>query len=127
VDSDDEDDDGDASDTMGYMTACYHIVCPKHLKKMQQDWKEGLLEDGIHTQCQICDDRNKPGAFVLKHSDFRDYQEERERIRKDPKMAKKATTYTGPSTKTHALLDDLKVHREWSDSHPEERPVKRYV
>jgi hypothetical protein len=126
VDSDDEDDDGDVSDTMGYMTPCYHLVCPKHLKKLQQQMKEGLKEDG-RTQCQICDDRNKPGSFVLKHSDFREYQEERERIRRDPKLAKKATSYTGPSTKTQALLYDLAQHRKWSNEHPKERPIKRYV
>jgi len=84
VDSDDEDDDGDVPDTIGYMTSCYHIVCTKHLKKLKQQWKESMLPDG-HVQCQICEDRNKPRAFELKRSEYREYQEERERIRKDPK------------------------------------------
>jgi SNF2 family DNA or RNA helicase len=124
VDSDDEDDDGDVADTFGFMTSCYHIVCPKHMKKLKQQWSESMLPDG-RTQCQICEDRNKPGVYELKHSDFRDYQEERERIRKDPKLAKKVGSYNGPSTKTQALLNDLEEHRRWSDAHPDERPIKR--
>lgn len=129
LDSDDEDDEEDASytDTFGYMTACYHIVCPKHLKKLKQQWKESLSADGRTTQCQICEDRNVPNAFALKRGDFRDYQDERERIRRDPKLSKKINSYNGPHTKTRALLNDLQEHREWGMAHPEERPIKRYV
>jgi hypothetical protein len=125
VDSDDEDDDGDAADTFGFMTSCYHIVCPKHMKKLRQQW-ESMLPDG-RTQCQICEDRGKPKVFELKHNDFRDYQDERERICSDPKLAKKIGSYNGPSTKTQALLNDLEEHRMWSNEHPDERPIKRQV
>jgi hypothetical protein len=124
ADSDDEDDNGNVSDTFGFMTSCYHVVCPTHLKKLRQQWKESLLPDGL-VDCQICGDRNKPNAFELKRGDYREYQEERERIRKDPKLAKKVGSYTGPHTKTQALINDLDEHRSWSDQHPEERPIKR--
>jgi hypothetical protein len=124
VDTDDEDDEDDVPDTLGFMTSCYHIVCPKHMKKLKQQWEESMLPDG-RTQCQICEDRGKPKVFELKHNDFRDYQEERERIRSDPKLAKKIGSYNGPSTKTQALLNDLEEHRMWSDEHPNERPIKR--
>lgn len=124
VDSADEDDEGDVPDTIGFMTSCYHIVCPKHLKKLKQQWKESLLPDN-YVQCQICEDRNKPRAFELKRSEFREFQEERERIRNDPKLAKKVGSYNGPHTKTQALLNDLEEHRGWSDEHPDERPIKR--
>lgn len=124
ADSDDEDDDGDIPDTIGFMTSCYHIVCPKHLKKLKQQWKDALLPDG-NIQCQICEDRNKPRAFELKRGDYREYQEERERIRNDPKLSKKIGSYNGPHTKTQALLNDLEEHRSWSDMHPDERPIKR--
>lgn len=124
VNSDEEDDDGEASDSIGYMTMCYHVVCPKHLKKLQKQWKESALPDG-HVQCQICEDRNLPRTFPLSRKDFNAYQEEREQIRKDPKLAKKIGSYNGPHTKTRALLHDLEKHRNWSDAHPEERPIKR--
>jgi hypothetical protein len=126
IDSDDEDDEGDVSDVIGYMTTCYHIVCPKHLPKLKQQWKSNLMPDG-RAQCQICEDWNKPVAFGLMRSDFRDFQDERERIRSDPKLAKKIGSYNGPHTKTRALLNDLGEFREWSNSHPDERPIKRYV
>ncbi|KAH7084394.1 SNF2 family N-terminal domain-containing protein [Paraphoma chrysanthemicola] len=126
ADSDDEDDEGDISDTLGFMTSCYHIVCPKHLKKLQQQWKTSLLADG-NIQCHICEDRNKPRAFELKRSDYRMYQEERERIRKDPKLSKKIGSYNGPHTKTQALLHDLEEHRKWSAANPDERPIKSIV
>jgi hypothetical protein len=77
----DEDDEGEVSDVVGYMTSCYHIVCPKHLKKLRQQWKDFALPDGT-VQCQICEDRNQPRAFELKRGDYKDFQDERERIRK---------------------------------------------
>lgn len=124
--SDDEDEDEGGSDIIGHMTACYHIVCQNHVKKLKQQWRDSLQEDG-RIQCQICEDRNLPTAFTLKRSDFRNYQDERERIRRDPKLAKKINSYTGPHTKTQALLHDLQQHREWSIAHPEERPIKSVV
>lgn len=125
-DSDDEDDDGDISDTIGYMTPCYHIVCTKHVKTLRKQWKDHFQPDG-NTVCQICEDRNKPAAFEMKRSDYKNYQDERERMRLDPKLSKKVNAYTGPSTKTRALLHDLDQHRKWSDANPEQRPIKSVV
>jgi hypothetical protein len=126
VDSDDEDDDGEASDVIGYMTPCYHIVCPKHIKKLKTDWKNAASADNC-IMCGFCEDRVRPVTFELRHSDYRAFNDERERIRRDPKLSKKIGSYTGPHTKTQALLNDLQEHREWSDAHPDERPIKRYV
>lgn len=126
VDTDDEDDDGNARDIIGYMTTCYHPVCPKHIKKLKAQWKENLLPDGS-VQCHVCEDRNRPTAFELRRGDFMEFLEERDRIRKDPKLAKKIGSYAGPHTKTQALLNDLKEFREWSDANPDERPIKSVV
>ncbi|KAH5489267.1 hypothetical protein HBI31_133910 [Parastagonospora nodorum] len=126
IDSDDEDEDGDVSDTIGFMTTCYHIVCPNHLEKLKQQWAKTLMADG-RIQCQICEDRNNPTAFELKRRDFRNFQDERKRIRSDPKLAKKSVSYNGPHTKTRALLSDLEEHRAWSIAHPNERPIKSVV
>ncbi|KAF1850690.1 SNF2 family helicase/ATPase-like protein [Cucurbitaria berberidis CBS 394.84] len=126
-DSDDEDEDnGNAGDILGYMTTCYHLVCPKHIKKLKAKWKENLLPDGS-VQCHVCEDRNRPQGFELRRRDFANFLEERDRIRKDPKLAKKVGSYMGPHTKTQALLNDLKEHQDWSDAHPNERPIKSIV
>ena len=124
ADSDDEDDDGNVQDILGYMTTCYHTVCPKHLKKLKTKWRDNMLPDGL-AECDICSDRNRPQAFELRRGDFTDFLEERDRIRKDPKLAKKVGSYAGPHTKTQALLNDLREFQEWSDENPHERPIKR--
>lgn len=123
-DSDDEDDDGNVADIVGYMTMCYHLICPKHHKKLRDMWKDNLITPNL-VKCAICEDRNRPEAFELKHADYARYLEEQDQMRKDPKMAKKINSYAGPHTKTQALLEDLDKHRKWSSEHPEERPIKR--
>ncbi|KAF2127800.1 hypothetical protein P153DRAFT_368349 [Dothidotthia symphoricarpi CBS 119687] len=126
VESDDEDEEGSQSDTIGFMTPCYHLVCPTHFKKLKASWRDAPLPDGF-VSCHFCEDRVRPVAFELKLNDYHTFQEERERIRNDPKLAKKVGSYTGPHTKTQALLNDLMEHKEWSDAHPEERPIKSIV
>lgn len=79
-DTDDEDDDGKENDTIGYMTTCYHVVCTKHYKKLLQQQKDNMIGPNM-TVCQICDDRNKPEVFKLLRSAYKDFQDERERIR----------------------------------------------
>ena len=56
---------------------------------------------------------------------YYNYLEEQNQIRKDPKLAKKIGSYTGPHTKTQALLNDLHEFRLWSEQHPDQRPIKR--
>jgi hypothetical protein len=113
-----------ALDTFGYMTPCYHIICPRHLKKLKTHWDQNTMEDG-HVICQFCEGRIRPVLFELKKTDWHAYLDERERIKKDPKLAKKAATYTGPHTKTKALLGELDKNKEESMAHPDEPPVKR--
>jgi hypothetical protein len=125
VDSDDSDDDeeGTVDQTMGYMTTCYHLVCPKHFKKLKDDWRKNLQGDGM-VRCHVCDDVNRPSALELKRNDFNAYLDERERMKQDPKLAKKVNSYTGPSTKAKTLLNDLHEFKQWSRDHPDERPIK---
>jgi len=122
----DEDEDGNVQNIIGYMTMCYHLVCPKHVSKLKKQWKDTMMPDGSII-CHICDDRNTPTAFELVRDGYTEYLEERDRIRQDPKLAKKVGGYTGPHTKTRALLNDLEEFHKWSDEHPEERPIKSIV
>jgi hypothetical protein len=123
LDSDDDEEEV-GKDIVGYMTPCYHIVCAKHHKRLQDDLSKTLALDGL-CDCQFCDTRIKPAFFPLSRTGFGLYVEERERMKRDPKLAKKVGGYTGPSTKTRALLDDLAQHREWSMANPQEPPIKR--
>ncbi|RMZ71960.1 helicase-like transcription factor [Pyrenophora seminiperda CCB06] len=125
-DSAEEDEEGNVPDVVGYMTTCYNLVCPRHVKTLRDKWKKAVQADGL-ARCPICDDVNRPAALELSRADFYSYLEEQDRIRKDPKLAKKIGSYTGPHTKTRALLKDLEDFRLWSDQHPEERPIKSIV
>lgn len=126
VDIDDEDEDGQPPNLIGYMTSCYHVVCPKHVKKLRTDYASNSIEGGM-VKCHFCEDKVKPSLFQLQRNEYQDFCDEREKMRKDPKLSKKINSYAGPHTKTQALLNDLSDFHMWSEAHPEERPIKRYV
>lgn len=124
VDTDDEDEDGEPPNLIGHMTPCYHLICPKHTKKLREDFTKNRLDDGM-VRCHFCDDRIKPSTFILKRDDYQDFCDEREKMRRDPKLSKKINSYAGPHTKTQALLNDLAEFHKWSEENPEDRPIKR--
>jgi SNF2 family DNA or RNA helicase len=109
------------------MTPCYQVVCAKHAGKLQAELNKSTMENGLAV-CPFCPPTViRPIPFKLSNEDYRTYQEERDINRKNPKLAKKMGGYTGPSTKTKALLDDLTQHKLWSDAHPDEPPIKSVV
>jgi SNF2 family DNA or RNA helicase len=125
---DDYDEDEGVKDTFGYMTSCYQVVCVKHRKRLQDDLNKTVLPDGHGLcQCPFCNETITKNLFELSQAGFKAYQDERERLKKDPRLAKKIGAYGGPSTKTQALLHDLAIHRDWSQANPSEPPIKRYV
>lgn len=126
-DTDEEDEEiGTKHDIMGYMTPCYHVFCEKHGKKFESELKVSTQPSGL-AKCGYCESTIRPPLFELRRSGFRAFQDERERMKKDPKLAKKIGSYTGPHTKTKALLADLNEHRNWSLANPTEPPIKRYI
>ncbi|KAF2017965.1 hypothetical protein BU24DRAFT_344795 [Aaosphaeria arxii CBS 175.79] len=127
--SDEEDSDsvkGKGKDTIGYMTQCYHVICPKHVKKLKDQLTQGTMPDGT-VICQFCMTHIRPSLFELKFSDLRSFQEERERMKQDPKLAKKLGAYTGPHTKTKELLAELEKNKQESEAHPDEKPIKSVI
>jgi SNF2 family DNA or RNA helicase len=132
----DDDSDGDDSDSgdlehskrnlIGFMTPCYHIICPRHVKQLRSAWSKITAEDG-HVTCQFCETRIRPTLFELTRTDREAFDKERERLRRDPKLAKKMGAYTGPHTKTKALLEELEKNKEESLANPDSPPIKRQV
>jgi hypothetical protein len=120
----DEGEEEEDEDLIGHMTPCYHIICPKHYQKLKTQWEQGTTEDGRVT-CEFCDADIRPVAFDLKYTEWNDFDDERERIKRDPKLAKKMGAYTGPHTKTKALLEELQRSQEESLANPDEPPIKR--
>lgn len=124
---DDEDDEEETKhDYIGCMASCYCIVCSKHSPAFRNALQERTGPNGL-ADCPFCSSRIAPAAYELKRSDFAAYREEQERLKRDPKLAKKVGAYIGPHTKTKALLTDLEEHRQWSQANPTEAPIKRYV
>ncbi|KAH6629586.1 DNA repair protein rad5 [Boeremia exigua] len=126
VDTDDEDEDGEPPNLIGHMTSCYHVVCPKHTKRLRTDFINNKLDNGM-VKCHFCEDKVKQSLFELNRSDYQDFCDEREKMRRDPKLSKKINTYAGPHTKTLALLNDLAEFHLWSENNPDERPIKSVV
>ncbi|KAF2999031.1 hypothetical protein E8E13_008323 [Curvularia kusanoi] len=126
VDTDDEDEDGEPPNAIGQMTSCYHVVCPKHVRKLKADFENNKVENGM-VKCHFCDDKVKPSLFELTRDGYQKFYEEREQMRKDPKLSKKINKYSGPHTKTQALLNDLNEFDQWSKDNPDERPIKSVV
>lgn len=131
-DEDDDEDDamdvvrGNKKDTIGFMTPCYHIICPKHVKQLRADWSQSTTEDG-YVICGFCQAAVRPVLFELKHSDRFAFTEEQEKLKRDPKLAKKMGAYAGPHTKTKALLHELQMSKNETLANPHEAPIKRYA
>jgi SNF2 family DNA or RNA helicase len=125
-DTDDSESTSQDSDLIGYMTPCFHVICSAHRNKLGPDWSTDTTKNG-HVTCQFCDTVVRPVLFELTDSGWDEFHEERERLKKDPKLAKKLGAYMGPHTKTKALLQELHKNEEESAANPDERPVKRYT
>ncbi|KAF2430214.1 hypothetical protein EJ08DRAFT_660949 [Tothia fuscella] len=114
------------TNTIGYMLPCYLMVCPKCLPKFQDEGGQ-IVDDANIMKCPICDDYHRAVFFELKQSELNEHQEARSRVNGNPKLARQLGFYRGPHTKVLALIQALKVHQAWSDSHPEEEPIKSVV
>ncbi|KAF2199436.1 hypothetical protein GQ43DRAFT_376286 [Delitschia confertaspora ATCC 74209] len=123
----DEDEEGKKpTNTLGFMTACYHIICPKCINTFRAQINALSNEQG-HFSCQFCEQNIRNALYELKVDELESVLAERERLRKDPKLAKKLGRYIGPHTKTKALVESLQQDRAWSEAHPEEAPIKSVV
>ena len=122
--SDTEDDE---DDTVGYLTPCYHVICPKHKDAYIDECKPRLTADHFMT-CPQCESYVRYGLFGLTRSGYEDYLDAKANATKKPKKAKwDPATYSGPHTKVKALLEDLKKSAEETARLPLEEPPIRSV
>ena len=136
VDEDEEDDVRGDTNTLGHMTACFHIVCPKcfpaHCQEIEDRIAEEIAEnedsDGTTYTCAYCRDENiKFTHYPILRSELEEEAEQKRRIRANPKLARQMGFYKGPHTKTKHLIAHLKEFESESQSRPSEPPIKRYV
>ena len=130
-DSDSETETDDSSDTqadvMGYLTPCYHLICPKCKDAHVQSCVPRLTQDHYYN-CTYCEQYVRFGLFELRRSGLKAMLDAREKARQKGKQAKwDESTYTGPHTKVVALLEDLKKTAAESASLPADEPPIRSV
>jgi SNF2 family DNA or RNA helicase len=114
-------DDGESDrqdDTMGYMARCFHTYCPACIKLLRNE------QNG----CDECARLDKSSCVELrrKRADI----EHESRVAKNKGGTGKITPddrYTGPHTKTRALVEELLANKEKSEMCPTEAPFKSVV
>jgi SNF2 family DNA or RNA helicase len=110
-------------DTLGYMAQCFHTYCPSCIKVLRNE-QHNNGEDG----CGVCAGIDKSSCVELRRSRA-DYEHE-SRVAKNKGGTGKVIPddrYSGPHTKTRALLEELLANKEKSAMMPGEPPYKSVV
>lgn len=120
-----EEDEDEEDELVGYLMPCNQLVCTKCVDTLRKELKDNASVDN-YAECPICSNWIRVTFFELWRSEMLADEAAQETIRKS-KFAKNLARYAGPSSKVQALLKDLREHEEWSDKHPDERPIKSVV
>ncbi|KAI1322995.1 SNF2 family N-terminal domain-containing protein [Xylariaceae sp. FL0255] len=110
-------------DVIGYMTTCFHLLCTDCIRRWNNETRG--TESGM---CPFC------SSFIsLQCHEIRRSKLEVEHEGHRPEAAGKNrskdgyTGYTGPHTKTRALVEDLLKSKAESEANPDEPPFKSVV
>ncbi|KAI0840823.1 SNF2 family N-terminal domain-containing protein [Hypoxylon sp. FL0890] len=112
-------------DVLGYMTACFHLLCTTCIKT----WQEEIGNHGSGT-CPVCQTHVRFAYNEIRKSKA---EVEHEGHNHSHKPEGKVRTkdgyagYQGPHTKTRALVDDLLKAKADSEAQPDEPSFKSVV
>ena len=116
----------DARDEIiGYMLPCYQIVC-KDCSKEVRESVNNKAKDG-RFNCPFCEQQIGVSFIELTQGGLEAAEEAKIMARQNPRHAKIMGRYSGPHSKTKALVDALKQSRIESQAKPDEPPVKSVV
>lgn len=110
---------------LGYMLPCFQIVCRDCMHDLQSSPEQRLAHD--HFTCPFCDQYLRTSFFELTQGGIEAAEEAKNKTRENPRQAKIMGRYSGPHTKTKALLEDLKNSEIKSQDLPKNKPVKSVV
>ncbi|KAL6860125.1 hypothetical protein ACO1O0_004150 [Amphichorda felina] len=113
-------------DILGYMTPCFHVLCRSCINNYR-DRAKSMLEPGKSTgPCPVC---NTYVQFEFVQLRRRDVDAEHDGPPKSQGKASKKTfdNYSGPHTKTRALVEDLLKSKAESEANPTEPPIRSVV
>ncbi|KAB8303436.1 hypothetical protein EYC80_004861 [Monilinia laxa] len=121
------DSDGESKDeVIGYMTPCFHIICGLCIGGYKSQLEE-MAFGGSLVGCPTCRQPISPSVFSLKQEEIDKEEESRLKTKESAKAGKDLSNYSGPHTKTMALIHDLLESRKISESKPDEPPIKSVV
>lgn len=117
-------------DVLGYMTQCFHVYCPTCIPTFK-DAEHGLTyKSNGAGSCPVCNQRVNFHCVELRHTradaEHEGHANAKVHAAKGGKILS-VEGYTGPHTKTRALIDDLLKHKAESESNPDEPPIKSVV
>ncbi|KAI1095967.1 SNF2 family N-terminal domain-containing protein [Rostrohypoxylon terebratum] len=112
-------------DIIGYMTACFHILCPNCIKT----WKEEVGNHGSGT-CPVCQTHVRLSYVEIRKSKTEVEHEGHDHAHKTEdkvRTKERYSDYSGPHTKTRALVEELLKSKADSEAQPNEPPYKSVV
>lgn len=110
-------------DTLGYMAPCFHTYCPSCIKLRSND-----QHDDGQNGCDLCAGVDKSSCVEL-HRKRADIEHESRQAKNKSGTGKiiPDDRYSGPHTKTRALIQELLANKEKSAMIPGEPPYKSVV
>ena len=112
-------------EVIGYLTPCFHIICNACIEnyKAQID----LIFPGQNQiNCPTCQQHIRVSYFPLKQGDIDEQVDSRAESKGKGKQTR-SERYSGPHTKTKALIHDLLKSNQESALKPNEPPIKSVV
>ncbi|KAL2256877.1 hypothetical protein VTK26DRAFT_991 [Humicola hyalothermophila] len=120
----DDPDSDRQDDVIGYMAQCFHTYCPSCIARLSRNPRNAENQDG----CDVCARLDKASCVELRRR--RAELEHESRVAKNKGGTGKITPddrYSGPHTKTRALIEELLRNKEMSAMCPGEPPYKSVV
>ncbi|KAK4181870.1 SNF2 family N-terminal domain-containing protein [Triangularia setosa] len=108
-------------DILGYMAQCFHVYCPTCIRFVHQHGNGEL-----HQNCPTCAYVQKAQCVELRRSKADVEHETRQTKTRAGKIIPD-DRYTGPHSKTRALVEELLANKARSEANPDEPPYKSVV
>ncbi|KAK4465272.1 putative SWI/SNF-related matrix-associated actin-dependent regulator of chromatin subfamily A member 3-like 1 [Cladorrhinum samala] len=111
------------NDVLGYMTQCFHVYCSACIRHLKTG---GQADDQMGCPSCVGLDKSSCVELLRKRADFEH----------ESRMAKKQAAtgkiipddrYSGPHTKTRALVQELLAYKAQSEANPDQPPFKSVV
>ncbi|KAK4678091.1 hypothetical protein QC764_0051630 [Podospora pseudoanserina] len=109
------------NDVLGYMAQCFHVYCPTCIRFVHQHGNGDM-----HQGCPTCAFAQKAHCVELRRSKADVEHETRQTKTRAGKIIPD-DRYTGPHTKTRALVEELLANKARSEANPDEPPYKSVV